>query len=90
MVGPIGTSLRKFLMCKLVLSRFLVKKYPEEAEAYNVYGWLHIKKKQWPRAIEYYNLAISKVATHIPRQFRGFLVSCSFRVFGSSFEIYVG
>ncbi|CAM6104480.1 unnamed protein product [Calypogeia fissa] len=44
----------------LKLLEFVVKKYPDEAEAYNVYGMLHIKKKQWSEAIEYYSLAISK------------------------------
>lgn len=51
---PIVNSMR--LAC-----RFALEKYPDEPEAYNVYGMLHIKKRQWSEALEYYSLVISKV-----------------------------
>ncbi|BBN03391.1 hypothetical protein MPTK1_2g23140 [Marchantia polymorpha subsp. ruderalis] len=49
------------------LLKFALEKYPDEPEAYNVYGMLHIKKRQWSEALEYYSLVISKARDDPPR-----------------------
>ncbi|KAL2641916.1 hypothetical protein R1flu_009503 [Riccia fluitans] len=49
------------------LLKFALEKYPDEPEAYNIYGMLHIKKRQWSEALEYYSLVISKAQDDPPR-----------------------
>ncbi|KAL3678105.1 hypothetical protein R1sor_021061 [Riccia sorocarpa] len=49
------------------LLKFALEKYPDEPEAYNIYGMLHIKKRNWSEALEYYSLVMSKAQDDPPR-----------------------